>query len=238
MNRFFSFQVPRQPMPMGLSQCDECAMRAEALFSCLPDEVLDKAHGKIERFSLAPKAVLCQAGDPGKYVYSVRSGLLKQVQRAANGSPRIVGLLKRGDTAGLSSVVGIPLNVGIEALHQSEVCRIPVQTLRDLEQGVPELRAQILIRQQRNLEAANAIITHLSTGTAQGRVARCLLQTLSDANDDECQAICREDMAALTSVTVETVSRIVADFKRQGLLKEYRGLFTLNRAGLDLYARS
>lgn len=232
MGNAFPHRVLRHTVLLGQSRCADCAIRATSLFGKLPEDVFDGFNGAVEHFSLPAKSVLFREGDAGRYVYTLRSGLMKLVQRAPNGSSRIVGLLHKGDTVGLGALGGAAYSYGAEALQPSEVCRIPVDMLRSVRASNPQLTEQIFLRQQKSLDSANEIITLLSTGSAQGRVARCLLNTLSTDGSTTCPAMGREDMAALISVTVETVSRIVADFKRQGLLREQHGQFTLDRAGL------
>jgi CRP-like cAMP-binding protein len=58
----------------------------------------------------------------------------------------------------------------------------------------------------------------LSTGSARQRVARLFLLLAGDGCP--CQLFGREDMGALLGVTTETASRSVAEFKRQGLVRE------------------
>ncbi|MDD5297137.1 MAG: Crp/Fnr family transcriptional regulator [Rhodocyclaceae bacterium] len=236
MGNAFPHRVLRHTVLLGQSRCGDCAARVSGLFSDLPESAFDTHHGFIEHFSLPAKSVLFREGDAGRYVYTLRSGVIKLVQRAPNGAPRIVGLMHKGDTVGLGALGGLPYRHGAEALEASEVCRIPVETLRLLRASHPQLAEQIFLRQQKSVDAANQIITLLSTGSAQGRVVRCILHTLSTDGSDTCPAMCREDMAALISVTVETVSRIVADFKRQGLIVERHSRFYLDRAGLEKFA--
>lgn len=236
MGHVLPHRVMRHTVLVGQSHCTQCALRPSTLFGCLPVEVLEDIHAPIEHLSLPPKAALYREGDPGRFIYTVRSGLLKLVQRAPNGISRIVGLLRQGDAAGLGALGGFHYLHGAEALYPTEVCRIPVEVVRDFRTRYPSMTEQILIRQQKCLESSNEIITLLSTGTAQGRVVRCVLHTLSEAGANSCPAMSREDMAAMTSVTVETVSRIIAEFKRQGLLTEYRGRFSFDRDALMRFA--
>ncbi|MEA3291845.1 MAG: helix-turn-helix domain-containing protein, partial [Pseudomonadota bacterium] len=51
------------------------------------------------------------------------------------------------------------------------------------------------------------------------RVARLLLRQVC-GGDSVCRLFGREDMGAMLGITTETASRIVADFKRKGLLVE------------------
>ncbi len=237
MGHVFPHRALRHTVLLGHSRCNDCVGRSQCLFAELSEADLEVVNGSVEHFSLPAKAALFREGEAGRYVYGIRSGVMKLVQRAPNGSVRIVGLLHQGDTAALGALTpGMTHRHGVEAIQASEVCRIPVAALRGLRQNHPALAEQIFRRQQRGLEAANEVITLLSTGSAQGRVARCLLRVLSDKGSSACPAMGREDMAALISVTVETVSRIIADFKRQGLLLEQQGGFTLDRPGLEVFA--
>ena len=80
----------------------------------------------------------------------------------------------------------------------------------------------------------------LSTGTARERVAQLLLlldRFFSEENG-EFILLNREDMAAITGVSVETVSRMIAEFKRQKILKRYReNLFMCNVTALEQITR-
>jgi CRP-like cAMP-binding protein len=114
----------------------------------------------------------------------------------------------------------------------TNVCRIPGESLIEINRERSALFGELMRRWQGSLDRADEVITQLSTGTAQGRVARFLLNTLSDPAGNTCVALTREDLASLLSLTIETVSRTVAEFKRRGLLEERRGLFYFDRPGL------
>jgi hypothetical protein len=62
-------------------------------------------------------------------------------------------------------------------------------------------------------------IRELSTGSARQRVARLFLTLASDEASD-CRLFSREDVGALLGITTQTASRMVAEFKREGLIHE------------------
>ena len=89
-----------------------------------------------------------------------------------------------------------------------------------MEDEFPELAKQERHRLQEHLDRADEWILTLGTGPARQRVAHLLLflhRYSSDPNRD-IELLAGEDMAAIVSTSVETVSRIVADMKRRRLL--------------------
>jgi CRP-like cAMP-binding protein len=96
-----------------------------------------------------------------------------------------------------------------------------------------------LLRQfQRSLSEAEAVLTDLSTGSAHGRVARLLLFLARNHGTQSVTLISREDMGAILGITTESASRIVAQFRRSGVLTQCRrDVCTGNLARLAEIAR-
>jgi CRP-like cAMP-binding protein len=217
---------------LGQANCKLCTLRRGALFAGLSDEVLDRLLMPVDQMVFGAKAVLYQEGEPAHHVFSIREGLVKLTQAAPNGSSRIVRFLSAGDAAGLEALSDGGYRHTAEAIAATQVCRIPAENLVEINRQYSPLFEELTRRWQDSLDRADEVITQLSTGTAQGRVARFLLNTLSSPEDNSCLALPREDMASLLSLTVETVSRTVAEFKRRDLLEERRGMFYFDRPGL------
>lgn len=216
---------------LGHADCSACSL-AGRLCQQLPRARQDGAPLPVDSLTYGADMRLYKAGDEAPFVFAVREGLLKLTQLAGNGMPRIVRFLRAGEVGGLEALAGGPYRHTAVAILPTVVCRIPVEMLQD--EGGQEiiLSPHIFQHWLRTVDDADTFITQLSTGPAQGRVARCLLQVLSAPGQDNCVALSREDMSALLSVTMETVSRTVADLKRQGLLQEGRGRFKFDREGL------
>jgi CRP-like cAMP-binding protein len=120
-------------------------------------------------------------------------------------------------------------------LQTTEVCRFPSKIVQRLGRENPHLHQELMRRWQRALSEADAWITELSTGSAKARVARLLLRLDPDTRRAEqeaslCELFSREDMGAMLGITAETASRIIAEFRRQGLLTEIQA----NRFRLDI----
>ncbi|MBB4286671.1 Crp/Fnr family transcriptional regulator [Roseospira goensis] len=204
----------------GQAECHACGVRETALFSALREADFALIHLPIDEIQFEPGAALYHVGDPGQAVFTVRTGLVKLVRYLADGSQRIVRLLRPGDTAGLEAVLGQEYEHTAIALRPTLTCRIPREVVNRLAEGTPRMHAQLMQRWQRSVQQADAWLTSLSTGGAKARVARLLLLLMDEGAATECELFGREDMGAMLGVTTETASRIVAEFRREGILTE------------------
>jgi CRP-like cAMP-binding protein len=106
------------------------------------------------------------------------------------------------------------------ALRRSELCRYPKEAVIHLSQTNPKIHQDLMTRWQKALCDADAWITKLSTGSSKKRMANLLLR-LPDAEDSaRCFLLSREDIGSILSMTLETASRTISDFKRSGLIIE------------------
>lgn len=225
-----SVKVPFKEAWSGQANCRQCALRASALFAGLRESDFEKIHQPIDQFVVQPGQALYLAGDAGDRLYTIRSGIVKLVQYLPDGAQRIVRLIRSADIAGLEALIKRPYEHDAIALQPTEVCCLPVPTLEMLSKENPDFHVELLSRWQRALSEADAWLTELSTGSARERVARLLLRLVRDQETPECALFGREDLGAMLGITTETASRIVAEFKRQGLLQDLGG----NRYRVDV----
>jgi CRP-like cAMP-binding protein len=204
----------------GESNCVNCSIRKTVLFAGLEISDCESIHRPIDDLVLPPQAVLYRAGDPAQAVFTIRSGLLKLVQYLPDGRQRIVRLLRGTDVTGLEALLGQPYQHDAVVLQQADICRIPLEVIQRLDSENPKLRKELMVRWQRALDEADAWLTQLSTGSARARMARLLLRLVSGRDDTCCELFGREDMGAMLGITTETASRIIAEFKRSGALRE------------------
>ena len=165
--------------------------------------------------------------------------MVKLVHTSQDGANRIVRLLGSGSSIGLELLEGADsYHHTAIAITQVDLCKIPVSTIRQIEAEHSALYQHVGKQLQSQLDLADQWIVALGTGTARQRVAQLLL-VLDEFFADENGAFIllnREDMAAMISITIETVSRITAEFKRQNILykaKDNNGLYSCNIAVLQ-----
>lgn len=206
---------------VGRAKCAVCEVRNFVLFSDLTTHEMDAILQPIDNLHVPQHAVLYEQGKPAPNLFTVRSGLVKLKVDLPNGAQRIVRLLRPGDVAGMETLVGEPYHHTAIALQDADVCRIPREVVIRLDQTNPSVHQALMRRWQHLVDQADHFISSLSTGPAEARMARLLITLGCDIRPETMPS--REDMGALLGITTETASRIMAEFKRRGLVHVDKG---------------
>jgi len=213
------------------------------LFSELPETAFSTSLNPINNFIHPSSSVLYEAGTNKKLIYSIRSGVVKLLHVAQNGKTRIVRLLGKGTSIGLELLEGAnSYNHTAVTIGEVDLCKIPVPTMRLLEEKYPVLCKQIRQQLQKQLDLADQWAFSLGTGSVKQRVAQLIL-ILEEFFADESGAFTllqREDMSAMIAISDQTISREVAELKRLNLLiksKSRDNLYTCNTAELQKRAQ-
>ena len=222
----------------GRADCQHCALRKMDLLAkidVIKNEYLIK---RIAQFDYKKKSVVYVENSPVEFMYVVRKGLVKLEETLDDGSTRIVRLVGKGNIAGLETFLdnGQRYDQTAIALQDSELCRIPFDVVSNLLKNEPNFLESVLNEWHRHIEASNKVIVEFSTGVLRQRLACVLLMLVEEANHHslvEIEMLHIDDLAALTGVARESVSRVISEFKREGLLtKSGVGKMRFNEAAL------
>jgi CRP/FNR family transcriptional regulator len=221
----------------GEADCRNCQLRNTVLFAGLEESDFEKIHQPIDQYTLPAGTSLYRLGEKAEHMYTVRSGSLKLVQYLPDGTQRIVRLAKTTDITGLEALLEENYKHDAITLQVTEVCKLPVPIIKTLSKDNPRLHQELLMRWNHALNQAESWLTYLSTGSAKQRVARLLLHMFSADTPNGHQLYSREDIGSMLAITTETSSRIIAEFKRNGLLIDCGSQhYKLNHAGLQQIA--
>lgn len=228
---------------LGRAECRSCGIRDLVLFADLQEADFQLIHLPIDEVRVDSGGTLYTAGDAGTAAFTIREGLVKLVQYLPDGTQRIVRLLRPGAVAGLEVLIGRPYEHTAVAVQPTLVCRLPIEVLERLSRETPRLHRQLMTKWHDSLRQADEWLTDLNTGSARQRVARLFLHLLGTASppcapkNGNVHMLAREDVGAILSVTTETASRVVADFKRAGMVTEVASnLFACDREALEAMA--
>lgn len=226
------------PVWVGRAKCTVCEVRNFVLFSGLSPHELDTVLQPIDNLHVPQHAVLYAEDTAAPSVYTLRSGLIKLKVDLPNGGHRTVRLLRAGDVAGMEALVGEKYHHTAIALQDADVCRIPREVVMRLDQTNQSVHQALLQRWQHSVDQADHFIVALSTGSAEARMARLLITLgCTTGSRSETAMPSREDMGALLGITTETASRVIAEFRRRGLIHIEKGdCVDYDQAGLTRLA--
>lgn len=161
-------------------------------------------------------------GSTAQSIYYVNSGMVKLISYMPNGRARIVRILGKGGILGLEGLLqdGLYKHTAV-SVGGVKLSRIAVQRFRSLMQHDSELTARIIEHWHNHLFYADTWITQFSAGAIKSRVARLVnfLGSIEYGNDSMCvRLLTCEEMAEVLGVTPESVSRVLAQFKRDHVL--------------------
>lgn len=203
------------------SNCGACDLREIMVCADVTVAELADFHTWIDDLTFPAGGVLFSAELPANGIYCIRAGMVKLVRFSSSGTQRIVRIVKRGDVIGMESIFSATFEHTAIAIGETTACRIPIANFRRMIEANPTLQRRLLEKSQQALREAETWLSELVGGTAQARArtARLLLR-LRDGNSDRIHRFNLEDIGAMLGITIETASRILADFSRQGLLRK------------------
>ena len=169
----------------------------------------------------AAKDIVYREGEPVFKLYLIHRGMVKLLSYLPNGRARIVRLHAKGHYIGLEGLTGQPYEHTAIAVDDVQLTQITMSSLRLLEEKSPYEYCQILKQGYKHLTQADRWIADFSTGGIKPRVAR-LVDFLSKLEYGESanmvDLLTVHEMADMLGVTSESVSRILAEFKRNDTL--------------------
>jgi CRP-like cAMP-binding protein len=169
-----------------------------------------------------PQQSIFQEGQSADTIFFIRKGMVKLISYLPNGNARIVRLLGPGKILGLEGMVGNTYEHSAVAIHSLELLKIPAKTVQRMKIQEPEKFFLLGEQWYDDVRSADTWITQFSTGSITARVAR-LVTFLSyietETAPDQVELLKVEEMAAVLGVTPESVSRVLARFKRQQALQ-------------------
>jgi CRP/FNR family transcriptional regulator len=157
-----------------------------------------------------------------KLLFVIREGMVKLLTYLPNGRTRIVRMHKRGSMIGLDGLINQSHEHTAMAIDEVSVFQIPHTELQRWRDEETRLYSHLLEKWHEYLGYADTWITDFSTGNVKGRVARLirfLSKFESETGPQIVELLTTEEMSEILGVTPESVSRVVAEFKRDGLLE-------------------
>jgi CRP/FNR family nitrogen fixation transcriptional regulator len=158
-------------------------------------------------------------GDAAEFFYKVVSGTIRTYKLLSDGRRQIDAFHLADDIFGIEA--GAEHRFSAEAVDGATVIAFRRSRLEALTQQNPAFGEQVMSSMIRNLERAQDHMLLLGRKTAQEKIASFLLdlaQRLHERDRFELP-MQRTDIADHLGLTIETVSRTLTQFARDGLIK-------------------
>ena len=205
--------------------CSSCCLR----HVCLP---CDLGSADLDRFveitaakrRVARGSSLFHSGDCFESLYAVRSGAFKTVSTSRHGDEKITGFHIAGELLGLDAINEGRHGYSAVALEDSEVCVMPFAQLEKMAMSTPALQHQLLRVLSSDISRDQGLMLLLGSMTADQRLAAFLMslsrrhQRLGFSATHFVLRMTREEIGNYLGLTLETVSRLLSRFQREGLL--------------------
>ena len=168
-------------------------------------------------------------GDPGENLHLVASGKVKLTRLASSGREVLLDILQGGEYFGHFAIASQP-GYSETAVAQTDCCilQISAQNFETVMNRYPEVTMKVLKAVGQRLEESQEIIKQLSVYTVEERIAATLIRVARKLGEQKQTGMLiqipfsRQDLAAMTGTTVETVSRVMSRFSTEGLISTGR----------------
>jgi CRP/FNR family transcriptional regulator len=215
-------------------QDKECRFCEAKLYSGLPKIQARDIRALLRLCNTGPGDTLFRAGDPSTYLYVIREGQIKLTRSDVIGHDRLIGLVGPGYLLGFDAIGSPMYSYSAKSLTPSVFCRIKHGDIMKVLAKNSKVSLNVLLAITEQLSQAQTLIQVLGQKTAVEKVAALLLNLLPLKTDDVAGKsqklhLSRNEMAEILGITVETVSRIMAQFKREAIIKAPRGSISIRK---------
>jgi CRP/FNR family transcriptional regulator, anaerobic regulatory protein len=208
------------------NRCSACSMHE----LCLPmglDETdmnrLDQIIGR--RRKVVRDGSLYRVGDPFTTLYAIRLGHFKTFQINPEGDQQVTGFQMSGELLGMDAISTDRHHCNAVALEDSEVCEIPFSRLEGLFSDMPTLLRHFHRMMSQEITREQSVMLLLGNMRAEQRFAAFLVNLSSryaargySATSFQLR-MSREEIGNYLGLTIESISRLLSKFKKQGWLK-------------------
>ena len=228
-----------------IEDCLKCAFREQRLFCDLSHEALLRLQN-IKATSVYPKgALLCLEGQPPRGVFVLCTGRAKLSTTSSEGKSMILRIAEPGEVLGLPAAVsGTAYEATVETLEPSQANFISRSDFVQFLQDYPDVGMRVAKQLTHNCKCAYDEIRSLGlSNSVPEKLAKLILKWGENPLDLPTKkphetpirvTLTQEEIAQLIGTSRETVSRVLATFRKKGWLRVKGATWTImNKPGLE-----
>jgi CRP-like cAMP-binding protein len=214
-------------------------------FRHLSSEAISAINRLFEDRDVPAEQAIYFESDPGDHLYLVAMGKVKLMRNTTSGREVVLDILQGGEYFGnLTTLSGRGYTE--TAIAQTDCCILQISAPK-FEQVLnlhPDVTLKVLKAVGQRLEESQEIVKQLSVYSVDQRIAAALVRLARKLGEQKQKGVLiqlpfsRQDLAAMTGATIETVSRVMSRFSGDGLVSTGRKWVVVNDLeGLERIAK-
>jgi CRP/FNR family transcriptional regulator, cyclic AMP receptor protein len=227
--------------PYGLEVVENCLTHPppkDRLFCNLPQAVQAELDAISSSATYRKGEILFAEDQAPRGVFVISKGRVKLYASSSDGKSLIIRMADPREVVGLPGTIsGKRYEVTAEAFEPVQASFIPRKPFRDFVRAHGEVGLRVAEILSDIYHATYREVRYLGlSGSAEGKLARFLLDLTSDQDHDHGHAratltLTHEEIAGMVGTSRETVTRLFAEFKRKRLVEVYGSKLVIANRG-------
>lgn len=224
------------PLKMDAIEVHACSiglrlkiLRGVPFFADLTADMMRAINPLFHEKGYAADETIYFAGDRADRLLLVADGKVKLIRHTLRGQDVVLDILKQGDLFGSLSALGDDV-YSDTAQAQTACCVLTIAAVdfQTILNRYPLVTLRVLTIVSERLKMAQETVKQLSAYSVEQRIASTLLHLADRLGQPQANSLViqtplsRQDLAAMTGTTTETVSRVVSQFRHAGLIRSGR----------------
>ena len=204
--------------------CEECDSRDHSIFCSLAENDLERLSMEKTCNMYKDGQFIFNEGNSAAGLYCLHTGKAKLYRLGGDGNEQIVRLVKEGDILGYRSLIsGEAYGASAVALEDCIICFIPKKTFMDLLTTKCEIAKRVMELLSGDLKSAEDKLMGIAHKPVRDRLAEVLFMFKEFFGTEEDGhtiniSLTREEIANIIGTATETTIRILAEFRKEGLI--------------------
>ena len=200
-------------------------LKRVSIFKDLDEFALHSLAARLETVNYKKDSEIFRQSEDGDALFILVSGRVKVVIHNENGKETILTIFKAEDFFGEMSLLdGEPRSAGVYTTQKSTLLKLSRTDFISHLQSFPNSALNILSVMSARLRRASEIIGNLASLDVYGRMARVILDMAKTDGEQKDEGVliktrpAQHELAAMIGTTRETVSRVLGEFQKRGLI--------------------
>ena len=210
--------------------CVDCGLRSP-MFNHLSEQELELISNNKFEIKFRKGEIVRKQGTFLSHVISINAGLVKLYLEGYQGKNIILRIIKSQNfIGGPGMYYDQRHHYSVIALVETSACFIDINIFKQIIHSNPDFAAEFMKDISKNMLSSFDRLISLSQKQIPGRMADALLylsQNIFESNNIPTH-ITKNELSELTSMSKDSVIRILREFKNEGILKLSQGIEIIN----------